>query len=51
MLKELKLLSGRLAENEIARTEWLREGSIPSYIELISIMVLPKRLPHMELLE
>ena len=25
------LLSGRLAGNEIARTEWLREGSIPSH--------------------
>ena len=24
------MLSGRLAGNEIARTEWLREGSIPS---------------------
>ena len=24
-------LSGRLAGNEIARTEWLREGSIPSH--------------------
>ena len=32
MQKELKLwLSGRLAGNEIARTEWLREGSIPSH--------------------
>ena len=25
------MLSGRLAGNEIARTEWLREGSIPSH--------------------
>ena len=25
------MVSGRLAENEIARTEWLREGSIPLY--------------------
>ena len=24
-------LSGRLGGNEIARTEWLREGSIPSH--------------------
>ena len=30
MQKVLKVtLSGRLAGNEIARTEWLREGSIP----------------------
>ena len=28
------MLSGRLAGNEIARTEWLREGSIPSAIKL-----------------
>ena len=25
------MVSGRLAGNEIARTEWLREGSIPSH--------------------
>ena len=25
------MLSGRLAGNEIARTEWLRDGSIPSH--------------------
>ena len=25
------MLSGRLAGNEIARTEWLREGSIPAH--------------------
>ena len=32
VLKELKFhVSGRLAGNEIARTEWLREGSIPSH--------------------
>ena len=24
-------ISGRLAGNEIARTEWLREGSVPSH--------------------
>ena len=32
MQKVLKfLLSGRLGGNEIARTEWLRDGSIPSH--------------------
>jgi len=25
------MVSGRLAGNEIARTEWLREGSIPAH--------------------
>ncbi len=25
------MVSGRLAGNEIARTEWLRDGSIPSH--------------------
>ena len=32
MQKGIKVMvSGRLAGNEIARTEWLREGSIPSH--------------------
>ena len=39
------MLSGRLAGNEIARTEWLREGSA-ILSELISIMVLQKLLLH-----
>ena len=36
------MLSGRLAGNEIARTEWLREGSIPHTLKLKSIMALLK---------
>ena len=32
LVKSIKVMvSGRLAGNEIARTEWLREGSIPSH--------------------
>ena len=32
MQKGIKVMvSGELANNEIARTEWLREGSIPSH--------------------
>ena len=35
------MLSGRLAGNEIARTEWLRDGSIPSHtLSRTLIMVL-----------
>ena len=30
--KGIKVISGRLGGNEIARTEWLRDGSIPSHI-------------------
>ena len=46
------MLSGRLAGNEIARTEWLREGSIPAHTLRADIdYVLQKRLQPMELLE